>query len=56
MRLLLLRHGESKHGVEKFIAQATCKGLTERGVQQAERMRGGWGQSLLTAMSFYRPR
>ncbi len=38
MRLILVRHGESKHGVEKFIAHAACKGLTERGVRQAERL------------------
>jgi broad specificity phosphatase PhoE len=38
MRLVLLRHGESKHGIENFIAQAACKGLTERGFQQAERL------------------
>ncbi len=39
MRLILLRHGESKHGVENFIAgKAGCKGLTEQGVQQAEQL------------------
>jgi len=38
MRLILLRHGESKHSIEKFIAYSTCKGLTERGTQQAERL------------------
>jgi broad specificity phosphatase PhoE len=39
MRLILLRHGESKHGVEHYIAgKAGCKGLTEQGVQQAEQL------------------
>jgi broad specificity phosphatase PhoE len=39
MRLILLRHGESKHGVEHYIGgKAGCKGLTEQGVQQAEQL------------------
>lgn len=38
MRLILLRHGESKHSIEKFIAYNACKGLTDRGVQQAEKL------------------
>ena len=38
MRLLLVRHGESNHNVEHFIAQAACTGLTERGRQQAEQV------------------
>jgi probable phosphoglycerate mutase len=38
MRLLLLRHAESKHSIEKFIAYTACKGLTDRGVEQAERL------------------
>jgi probable phosphoglycerate mutase len=39
MRLILLRHGESKHGVEHFIAgKAGCTGLTTHGIQQAEQL------------------
>ncbi len=39
MRLMLVRHGESKHGVEKYIAgNVGCKGLTEQGVQQAGKL------------------
>lgn len=39
MRLILLRHGESKHGIENTIAgKATCKGLTEHGIQQAQQL------------------
>lgn len=39
MRLILLRHAESKHGVEKFIAgKIGCKGLTDKGIQQAEKL------------------
>ena len=37
MRLILVRHGDSKHGVEQYIAgNIGCKGLTEQGIQQAE--------------------
>jgi probable phosphoglycerate mutase len=36
-RIILARHAESVHGIEKTIADLnTCKGLTERGVQQAD--------------------
>ena len=36
MRLVLIRHGESKHGLRGHIADVrTCTGLTPRGVQQA---------------------
>jgi broad specificity phosphatase PhoE len=39
MRLILMRHGESKHGVEHFIAgKAGCTGLTAQGVRQAEQL------------------
>lgn len=37
MRLILVRHGHSKHGTENIIAgNIGCKGLTEQGIQQAE--------------------
>ena len=36
MRLLLIRHGESNHGVQGQIADVrTCTGLTPRGMEQA---------------------
>jgi broad specificity phosphatase PhoE len=39
MRLTLVRHGHSKHGVEQYIAgNIGCKGLTERGIQQARQL------------------
>jgi broad specificity phosphatase PhoE len=39
MRLILVRHGESKHSVEKLIAgNIGCKGLTGHGNQQAEQL------------------
>lgn len=39
MQLTLLRHGESKHGVEQFIAgKSGCKGLMDKGIQQAEHL------------------
>ncbi len=54
MRLLLVRHGESKHNVEHFIAQKTCKGLTEHGRQQAEQLAGGYEPSTAIVMYSYR--
>ena len=37
MRLILIRHGESDHTLRNVIAgQTSCRGLTERGFQQAE--------------------
>ncbi|MDQ2731883.1 MAG: histidine phosphatase family protein [Armatimonadota bacterium] len=37
MRLILIRHGESQHGVRGVIAGVKgCTGLTERGVRQAQ--------------------
>ncbi len=39
MRLILVRHGHSKHGDENIIAgKIGCKGLTEQGRQQAEQL------------------
>lgn len=39
MRLILVRHGHSKHSVENIIAgNIGCKGLTEQGIQQAEQL------------------
>jgi broad specificity phosphatase PhoE len=39
-RLVLVRHGEARAGVEHFIGgHASCKGLTGRGRNQAERLR-----------------
>jgi broad specificity phosphatase PhoE len=36
MRLLMVRHGESRHSLEKIIAtHEACPGLTARGIQQA---------------------
>ncbi len=36
---MLVRHGESEHGLRRMIAgQAGCLGLTERGFQQAHRL------------------
>ncbi len=39
MRLILVRHGHSKHSGEQLIAgKVGCKGLTEQGIQQAEQL------------------
>lgn len=39
MRLILVRHGHSKHAGEQLIAgKVGCKGLTEQGIQQAEQL------------------
>src|SRR3989442_12360648 len=37
MRLILIRHGESDHALRSVIAgRGSCRGLSERGFQQAE--------------------
>src|SRR4029079_12461481 len=39
-RLVLVRHGESRATVDRIVAgHDTCKGLTDRGRQQAEALR-----------------
>jgi len=39
MRLILVRHGHSKHNVENtIVGNAGCKGLTEQGIRQVEQL------------------
>lgn len=41
MRLVLVRHGESEHGLRRMIAGPRgCLGLTERGIHQAQALAG----------------
>jgi len=46
-RLVLVRHGESVATKERYIGgHRTCRGLTELGRRQAERLRDRWSQSI----------
>ncbi len=39
MKLILIRHGESAHGLHQYIADVGgCRGLTAHGIHQAERL------------------
>ena len=45
-RIVLVRHGEARAGVDRIIGGATgCRGITDRGREQAQALRDRWAAS-----------